>query len=85
MNPIMVRKSRVEYEGALYHVMDRGNRREVVFKDDEDRRLFVKTLGEEAACRIEPIKPLLLRTFFPSYFWPISGRRVFGGLTAIPS
>jgi REP element-mobilizing transposase RayT len=45
----MARKLRVEYEGAIYHVMNRGDRREPVFKDDGDRRLFLETLGQ--ACR----------------------------------
>jgi hypothetical protein len=30
----MPRKLRVEYEGAIYHVMNRGDRREPIFKDD---------------------------------------------------
>jgi len=42
----MPRKARVEYEGALYHVMDRGNRLEAIFCDDRDREVFLKTLGE---------------------------------------
>ncbi len=42
----MARKLRVEYSGAIYHVMNRGDRREPIFKSDEDRELFVKTLGE---------------------------------------
>jgi hypothetical protein len=29
--------------------MNRGNRREPIFKDDEDRRLFIATLGEACA------------------------------------
>jgi len=32
----MARKLRVEYPGAIYHVMNRGDRREPIFKDDED-------------------------------------------------
>jgi len=36
----------VEYEGALYHVMDRCNRLEAIFCDDQDRGVFLKTLGE---------------------------------------
>jgi len=39
----------VEYEGAIYHVMNRGDRREAIFLGDDDRALFVGTLGE--ACR----------------------------------
>ena len=36
----------MEYEGALYHVMDRGNRLEAIFCDDRDREVFLKTLGD---------------------------------------
>ena len=45
----MARKLRVEYEGAMYHVMNRGDRREPIFGDDVDRELFLKTLGETCA------------------------------------
>ena len=40
------RKLRVEYFGAIYHVMNRGDRREPIFQDDLDRRRFLETLGE---------------------------------------
>lgn len=33
----MPRKLRVEYEGAIYHVMNRGDRREPIFLTDQDR------------------------------------------------
>ncbi len=42
----MPRQLRVEYEGAIYHVMNRGDRREPIFQDDEDRERFLKTLAE---------------------------------------
>jgi REP element-mobilizing transposase RayT len=42
----MARKLRVEYPGAIYHVMNRGDRREPIFKDDVDRYRFIATLGE---------------------------------------
>ena len=42
----MARKLRVEYPGAIYHVMNRGDRREPIFLDDTDRQRFVQTLGE---------------------------------------
>jgi putative transposase len=45
----MARKLRVQYPGAIYHVMNRGDRREPIFKDDADRKLFLQTLGE--ACQ----------------------------------
>ena len=40
------RKLRVEYPGAIYHVMNRGDRREPILQDAADRRRFVETLGE---------------------------------------
>ncbi len=42
----MPRSIRIEYPGAFYHVMARGNRREAIFLDEDDRRYFLKTLGE---------------------------------------
>ena len=42
----MPRKLRLEYVGAIYHVMNRGDRREDIFLDDEDRCRFVQTLAE---------------------------------------
>ena len=45
----MPRKLRLEYPGAIYHVMSRGDRREDIFKDDVDRHDFLKTLAE--ACQ----------------------------------
>src|SRR5438132_13284468 len=45
----MPRKLRVEYPGAIYHLMNRGDRREDIFKDDYDRNRFLATLGE--ACK----------------------------------
>ena len=44
----MARKPRVEFEGATYHVMCRGNRQEAVFKDDRDYERFLDTLEEVA-------------------------------------
>ena len=45
----MPRKLRIQYSGALYHVMNRGDRREKIFADDKDRERFVETLGEACA------------------------------------
>jgi len=42
----MARQLRIEYPGAIYHVMNRGDRREDIFHDDKDRELFLATLGE---------------------------------------
>ena len=45
----MARPWRIEYEGAFYHVMSRGNERRPIFPDDEDRSSFLSALGEMAA------------------------------------
>jgi len=42
----MPRKVRLEYEGAVYHVMSRGNKRGSIFESDDDRKVFLLTLGE---------------------------------------
>ncbi len=42
----MARAIRIQYAGAFYHVMARGNRRERIFRDENDRRFFCETLGE---------------------------------------
>ena len=42
----MARKLRVEYPGAIYHLMNRGDRREPIVKDDQDRQRFLATLAE---------------------------------------
>jgi putative transposase len=43
---LTARKLRVEYPGAIYHVMNRGDRREPIFQDDADRKRFRETLDE---------------------------------------
>ena len=45
----MPRKLRIQYPGAMYHVMNRGDQREAIFLDDEDRQKLLGTLGE--ACQ----------------------------------
>ena len=42
----MPRKIRIQYAGAIYHVLNRGDHREPIFRDDEDRRRFLQTLAE---------------------------------------
>jgi REP element-mobilizing transposase RayT len=40
------RKLRIEHPGAMYHVMNRRDQPEDIFRDDEDRQRFLCTLGE---------------------------------------
>jgi hypothetical protein len=67
------RSIRIEYPGAFYHVMARGNRRAQIFRSDHDRKLFLEALGE--ACdmttwRIQRLGvddlPLFLRKWLSS-------------------
>lgn len=41
----MARPLRLEFAGALYHVTARGDRREDIYDDDEDRELFLRVLA----------------------------------------
>jgi len=50
----MPRKLRVEYAGAMYHVMSRGDQRDDIFLDDVDRHDFIKTLAEACLSDNEP-------------------------------
>lgn len=45
----MSRPLRIEFAGAVYHVTARGDRREQIFDDDEDRQSFLTVLGEALA------------------------------------
>jgi REP element-mobilizing transposase RayT len=43
----MARPLRLEFPGAVYHVTARGNNRQDIVTDDDDRRLFIELLGRE--------------------------------------
>jgi len=42
----MARRRHIQYPGARYHVMNRGDQPEAIFRDDEDRQRFLSTPGE---------------------------------------
>jgi REP element-mobilizing transposase RayT len=42
----MARPLRVEYPGACYHITSRGNARQAIFRDDADREILLRILGE---------------------------------------
>ncbi|HEV8267583.1 MAG TPA: transposase, partial [Thermoanaerobaculia bacterium] len=41
----MARPPRLEFEGATYHVIARGNERRLIFRDDEDRTEYLRLLA----------------------------------------
>ena len=45
----MARPLRIQYPGAVYHVMARGSHGQPIFADDPDRKRFLETLQE--ACQ----------------------------------
>ena len=49
---IMARKPRIEFAGAVYHVISRGDRGEAIYKDDEDRLLFLRFLGVDLGKKV---------------------------------
>ena len=58
----MPRQSRLEYEGAVYHVLVRGDRREPIYRDDHDRLAWIDYLRQ--VCR---------RTGWRVYGWVLMG------------
>ena len=42
----MARQIRIEYAGATYHVMARGNHGQRIYADDADRKMWLESLGE---------------------------------------
>ena len=47
----MARPLRIEFENATYHVMSRGNRRDVIVRDDRDRGRWLEWLERVAVAR----------------------------------
>ena len=61
----MARRSRIQYPGAAYHVMARGNRKSMIVDDDADRQTFMDTFGEAAAdCQVRVYACCLMGTHY---------------------
>jgi hypothetical protein len=52
-------KIRIEYPGAIYQIMSRGDRREDIFFDDVDRQDFLETLAEACLKLISSFMPIV--------------------------
>ena len=65
----MARKLRLEYEGAVYHVISRGNRGESIFKSTEYHPLWISmglARSEQGAGTLERrLKSELVRCRWP--------------------
>jgi len=42
----MARKPRIQYYGAIYHIIHRGNNKSFIFEDDAEKMALLKILGE---------------------------------------
>ena len=45
----MPRQLRLEYPGAIYHVLNRGDQRDDIVRGGDDRHRFIATLEEACA------------------------------------
>lgn len=64
----MARPLRIEFPGAYYHVMNRGNQRQTVFHRTEDYRLFLEKLEAFAALfSVDILAYCLMRNHFHLY------------------
>ena len=70
----MPRSLRLEFSGAYYHVMARGNRRHAIFYDDDDRRFFLSELAEARGM-----------TGWQFYCWVLMGSQTAARDAAVPS
>ncbi len=61
----MARPLRIEYEGACYHVMNRGNGRQRVFHGDDDDGLFLDKLARPVETFRVSLRPFCL---MPNHF-----------------
>ena len=57
----MARPLRIQYPGAMYHVMNRGDQREDIFRADEDRHTFLGTLTEACCKNLQTWSPRAIR------------------------
>jgi len=56
----MARKWRIEFPGAVYHVLDRGDRRGEIYRNDQDPLVFFRTLKEVCRRTCWRVHPLIL-------------------------
>jgi REP element-mobilizing transposase RayT len=61
----MARPLRIEYPGAYYHIMNRGNRREDIFITDSDRITFIDGLAD--SCEIYNVN-VITYMLMPNHF-----------------
>jgi hypothetical protein len=83
----VARKLRIQFPGALYHIVNRGDRSEPIVRDDTDRERFIETLAQacqktgwrvDAYCLLTDHFHLVVQTPEPNL---VDGMKWFLGLT----
>ena len=65
----MSRPLRIEYPGAIYHVMSRGNTRKAIVRDDVDRQKLLKDLEDTVVrCGWEMFSFVFMPNHFQLFF-----------------
>ena len=65
----MARPLRIEYEGAIYHIMSRGNARQAIFLNDHDREKLLTDLEDTVVrCGWELFSYCLMPNHFHLFF-----------------
>ncbi len=61
----MVRPLRIQFEGATYHILSKGNLDEFIFPEDKDKGYFLKLLGDGAdKYRVDVFTYCLMRNHY---------------------
>ena len=42
----MARPPRIHYNGAIYHITARGNNKDIIFNDEQDKAKYLDLLGQ---------------------------------------
>ncbi len=67
----MPRRLRIQFPGAIDHVMSQGNVRQDIVDDDHDRQQFLERLAAQAArSRLKVISFVLMTNHFHLWFEP---------------
>ena len=69
----MARLLRVQFPGAIYRITARGNEQRLIFRDDKDRRRFLKKLAESK--ELHAVR-LYLVCLMPNHFHLLLGHPV---------
>ena len=71
---------RIEFPGAVYHLTSRGDRREMIYRDDQDRAAHLTTIAQ-AMDRVDA--QVLAYCLIGNHGLPGTGRRTGGAQSPV--